>query len=73
VLTAINRIDVGLGFEGGISVVILAIFLDRITASFGGKRSAFLSLFVRPKNAAVPAPAAQDDAGNEPQAEPARA
>lgn len=69
VLTAINRIDVGLGFEGGISVVILAIFLDRITASFGGKRSAFLSLFVRPKNTAVPAPAPQDAV----EAEPARA
>lgn len=31
VLRAINRIDVGLGFEAGISVVILAIVIDRIT------------------------------------------
>ncbi len=31
VLRAINRIDVGLGFEAGISVVILAIIVDRLT------------------------------------------
>lgn len=31
VLRAINRIDVGLGFEAGISVVILAIIIDRLT------------------------------------------
>jgi len=69
VLTAIGRIDIGLGFEGGISVVILAIYLDRLTASFGGKRSAFLALFARPKNTSVPAPAPQDAV----EAEPARA
>ncbi len=31
VLRAINRIDVGRGFEAGISVVILAIIIDRLT------------------------------------------
>ncbi len=35
VLTGIQRLDVGLGFEGGLGVVILAIILDRITQSFG--------------------------------------
>ena len=35
VLTGIQRLDVGLGFEGGLGVVILAIVLDRITQSFG--------------------------------------
>lgn len=35
VLTGIQRLNVGLGFEGGIGVVILAIILDRITQSFG--------------------------------------
>lgn len=35
VLTGIQRLDVGLGFEGGLAVVILAILLDRITQSFG--------------------------------------
>ncbi|MEF8792268.1 ABC transporter permease [Thiohalorhabdus sp.] len=38
VLRGIQRLDVGLGFEGGIGVVILAIILDRITQSFGRQR-----------------------------------
>ena len=35
VLTGIQRLDVGTGFEGGLAVVILAVVLDRITQSFG--------------------------------------
>lgn len=35
VLTGIQRLNVGLGFEGGLGVVILAIILDRITQSVG--------------------------------------
>ena len=35
IVAALSRIDAGLGFEAGIAVVILAIFLDRVTASFG--------------------------------------
>lgn len=35
VFRAIARIDIGLGFEAGLAVVILAIFLDRLTAVFG--------------------------------------
>lgn len=35
VLASIQRLDVGLGFESGVSVVLLAIILDRITESFG--------------------------------------
>lgn len=38
VLKGITQLKIGLGFEGGISVVILAIILDRITQSFGTKR-----------------------------------
>ena len=38
IVAALNRIDVGLGSEAGISVVILAIVLDRMTAAFGGDR-----------------------------------
>ena len=34
VLTGIQRLNVGLGFEGGLGVVIVAILLDRITQSF---------------------------------------
>jgi len=36
VLRGIQRIQVGQGFEAGLAVVILAIVLDRLTASFAG-------------------------------------
>ena len=36
VVQSLTRIDVGLGFEAGLSVVILAIILDRVTGAFGG-------------------------------------
>ena len=35
VLKGITQLKIGVGFEGGIAVVILAIILDRITQSFG--------------------------------------
>ncbi|SDE55323.1 glycine betaine/proline transport system permease protein [Blastococcus fimeti] len=38
VVTSISRLNIGLGFEAGLSVVILAIFLDRLTSSFGERR-----------------------------------
>jgi glycine betaine/proline transport system permease protein len=38
VLLAIGRIEVGRGFEAGISIVFLAIIIDRITHSFSEKR-----------------------------------
>ncbi|QEN04018.1 proline/glycine betaine ABC transporter permease [Thiospirochaeta perfilievii] len=38
VLLAINRIEVGRGFEAGISIVVLAIIIDRITFSFSKKK-----------------------------------
>ena len=37
VLASIQRLDIGLGFESGMAVVLLAIILDRITESFGSK------------------------------------
>lgn len=37
VLKGITQLKIGLGFEGGIAVVILAVILDRITQSFGTK------------------------------------
>ncbi|HRQ10458.1 MAG: proline/glycine betaine ABC transporter permease [Trueperaceae bacterium] len=40
VLRGIQRIQVGQGFEAGLAVVILAIVLDRLTASFAGGRKA---------------------------------
>lgn len=38
VLASIQRLDIGLGFESGLAVVLLAIILDRITESFGSAR-----------------------------------
>lgn len=37
VLIAINRIDIGLGFEAGISIVFLAILIDRITGGIASR------------------------------------
>ncbi|MFP4428890.1 MAG: ABC transporter permease [Desulfovermiculus sp.] len=48
VLSGIQRMDIGLGFEGGLGVVILAIILDRITQSFGQGHGP--SLLLRLKN-----------------------
>ncbi|OCP19467.1 MULTISPECIES: proline/glycine betaine ABC transporter permease [unclassified Ensifer] len=41
VLTGIQRLDVGTGFEGGLAVVILAVILDRLTQSLGKKRASW--------------------------------
>jgi glycine betaine/proline transport system permease protein len=38
VLSSIQQLNVGLGFESGLCVVLLAIILDRITQSFGHQR-----------------------------------
>ena len=35
VVRAVTSMDIGLGIEGGLGVVVLAIFLDRVTAAFG--------------------------------------
>lgn len=40
ILQSLSRIDVGLGSEAGIAVVILAIILDRLTATLGSGRTA---------------------------------
>src|SRR5690606_9707486 len=41
IIQALSRIDVGLGAEAGLAVVILAIMLDRLTASLGAGKTAF--------------------------------
>ena len=54
VLTGIQRLDVGTGFEGGLAVVILAVILDRISQSFGKPSpNPFRALFHRPARASV--------------------
>jgi glycine betaine/proline transport system substrate-binding protein len=54
VVQSLTRIDVGLGFEAGLSVVILAIVLDRITGGLGGR--------ARPQNRASKAKPKRADA-----------
>ncbi len=63
VLTGIQRLDVGLGFEGGLAVVLLAIVLDRITQSLdkGGGFSRLRSMLGRTKPG-EPAPSTDEKA-----------
>src|SRR5699024_2864108 len=37
VVESLQRINIGLGVEAGLSVVILAMFLDRVTAALGNR------------------------------------
>ncbi len=65
VVTSISRLNIGLGFEAGLSVVILAIFLDRLTASFGERpvEGGLRSRLMRRRTArTVGAPVAAEDA-----------
>lgn len=52
VVRGISQLDVGAGFEGGLAVVFLAIFLDRVTSSLSkpgrGRLSEFLQRLRRP-------------------------
>ena len=45
VLASIQRLDIGLGFESGMAVVLLAIILDRITESFGTRQETKRGVF----------------------------
>ena len=37
IVQALQRVNIGLGAEAGLAVVVLAMILDRLTASFGKK------------------------------------
>jgi glycine betaine/proline transport system permease protein len=52
VLASIQRLDIGLGFESGLAVVLLAIMLDRITETFGaqGSRKSLRERFGLPRS-----------------------
>lgn len=54
VAKAIGKLDVGLGFEAGLSVVVLAIVLDRFTGSFGEDNGLFFALRKRSKDKVKP-------------------
>jgi glycine betaine/proline transport system permease protein len=67
VVRAVTQLDVAAGFEGGLAVVLLAVFLDRLTAAFGQPTA--LSRLVRGRaRRPLPAGRTAQDAG-----EPARA
>ena len=38
VTSAVTQLDIGAGIEGGLAVVILAVYLDRVTSTFSGPR-----------------------------------
>jgi glycine betaine/proline transport system permease protein len=39
VVQAVTQLDIGRGFEGGLAVVILAIYLDRVSAAFSTRQA----------------------------------
>ncbi|QUW19707.1 ABC transporter permease subunit [Agrococcus sp. Marseille-Q4369] len=62
IVQALQRIDVGLGFEAGLSVVTLAIVLDRVTNALGSLQahSPVAKLRSRRRSAAPSAPSPHD-------------
>ncbi|MFE5310151.1 ABC transporter permease [Isoptericola sp. NPDC056573] len=55
VVGAISQLDVALGFEGGLSVVIIAIYLDRLTGAIGQQNSRSLLAVLRRRRRVAPA------------------
>jgi len=62
VFGSIGQMDIGLGFEGGLAVVIVAMFLDKVTQNIANKKTGIPfwpnikkipSLFKRAKNTAL--------------------
>jgi len=71
VTEAIATLNLALGFDAGLSVVILAIYLDRVTASIGQTQSgSLLRLWQRKKKQPVEEDAAADETGHEEPAVP---
>lgn len=54
IVTSLNTIDIGLGFEAGMSVVVIAIILDRLSATLAAPKKRKL----RGKNTVAPEPQA---------------
>ncbi|EFH12520.1 ABC transporter permease [Pseudoroseomonas cervicalis] len=66
VLTGIQRLDVGTGFEGGLAVVVLAVLLDRITQSFGQGRPGLATTLRQALGRGAAAPQAETVPDGEP-------
>ncbi|MGW0469384.1 ABC transporter permease/substrate binding protein [Streptomyces sp. NPDC003027] len=67
VYRAIGNVDIGLGFEAGISIVILAMYLDRITGALGRQVSPLGRRALAKARAAVSARAGARVWGHRPQ------
>jgi glycine betaine/proline transport system permease protein len=67
VVQAVTKLDIGQGFEGGLAVVIVAIYLDRVTAAFGAR-----GIRLRRRPATRPAPVGDSPAVQRPAAVTAR-
>lgn len=69
VVSALSTVNVSLGFEAGLGIVILAIFLDRITAAVGQENKGSLATLLRGKRKAAAkkarAAAAEQDTASE--------
>lgn len=50
VVRAINQLDLSLGLEAGLCVVMLAVYLDRVTAALGSPEGSMLSRLRRRRN-----------------------
>ncbi|MHA6667430.1 ABC transporter permease [Homoserinimonas sp. A447] len=71
IIQALSRIDVGLGFEAGLAVVILAIILDRLTASLGaGRKNATRNTTLRSSTDATSAENAKSATGEATESSP---
>lgn len=57
VVTGISRLDIGVGFEGGLAVVFLAMYLDRVTGAFPRERSRRRTRRTRAVQVTEPGPA----------------
>jgi glycine betaine/proline transport system permease protein len=60
VVSAVTQLDIAAGFEGGLAVVILAIFLDRFTAALAQRPLQGWWSRLRPRRTADPAPVAEE-------------
>ena len=69
VLLAINRVDIGKGFEAGLAIVFLAIVIDRITNGFARSRPAPMA----PAGREQPTDEAEETDEDEEREEPTRA
>jgi glycine betaine/proline transport system permease protein len=59
VVSAVTQLDIATGFEGGLAVVIVAIFLDRFTSALAQRPNRGLWSTLRARRARRPAPASE--------------